>query len=144
MPDCKSQLCVAEQLGSGYELVEEAIPLGPLLGRLGVIEPENLIGCCRQHPADAHQRLKIGLSVARDIVAITPWAEAGASCDLRTCEIELFGSFSQPLPQNLHANMMFLLSSTVSMSELCAILRNILFAMIARSRACNEKFCGLA
>src|SRR5215831_11550290 len=122
MPYCESELCIAEQLGSGHELVEEAIPLGPLLGRLG-IEAENLIGCCRQHPADAHQRLKIGLSVARDIVAIAPWAEAGTSRDLGISEIELLGSFSQLLPQNLHANMMFLLSSTVSMSELCAILR---------------------
>src|SRR5215831_7738847 len=123
MPYCESELCVAEQLGSGHELVEEAIPLGPLLGRLGLIEAENLIGRRRQHPADAHQSLKIGLSVPRDIVAIAPWAEAGTSRDLGTCEIELLGSFSQPLPQNLHANMMFRLSSTVSMSDLYAILR---------------------
>jgi hypothetical protein len=142
VPHCQLELLVVEPTSGGEELVDEAIALRLLLCRPCIVKAQQLIGRCHQYLADPHEGSEVGLSVARDVVAIASRAEAGSSGDLGTCEIELPGSSSQLLPQNLHANMVFLLPSTVSMSDMFAIVRTYCSRrLLGREQA--MRVCGL-
>lgn len=77
-------------------------------GRIVRRQPKQPVRCRAKRPCDPHQRRKIGLTSASNVVPITSLIEAAATCRFSVRYAELFRSFFQPVSKYIHRNNLFL------------------------------------